>query len=111
MVILEYGYGLLRPSGKRKDKVWCQDRVVRAVKDMEGEGDFLIDLTSSKMLRMDYRLRQSASDCLREVYRTIESVEFGHTTPKGKMTGQDGVTRTRSVITQFHLNDPSNNGI
>ncbi|KAI9764520.1 MAG: hypothetical protein M1835_007554 [Candelina submexicana] len=68
VVVLEYGYGLPKPSRKRKGKPWCQD-IVNSAEDMEGEGDNLIDLISVKMLRMDYRQRQSASDCLREVYR------------------------------------------
>ena len=56
------------------------------------------------MLRMDYRHRRSASDCLREVYRLgfheILTVDIGRTTPRGKTAGRDGVPRSKSVITQ-----------
>lgn len=107
VVIFQYGYGLPRPSRKRKGKPWCRD-IVKAVEDMEGEGDALIDLISTRMLRMDYRDRQSASDCLGEVYRLgfhmIRTVEVGRTTPRGNTTSQDGVTRPKSVVTQLCQN-------
>ena len=103
VVVLQYGYGLPRPSRVRKGKLWCQD-LVQFAEDMEGEGDALIDLVSTKMLRMDYRHRQSASDCLDEFYRLgfheTRTVDVGCTTPTEKTAGQDHVTRTKSVITQ-----------
>ncbi len=114
VVVLQYGYGLPRPSRKRKGKSWCRD-IVKAAKDMEGEGDALIDLILTKMLRMDYRDRQSASDCLGEVYRlgfhAIETVEIGRTTPTRNTTGQDSVTRSKSVTTQLRQNTRSNSGV
>ena len=114
VVVLEYGYDLPRPSRKRKGKPWCQD-IVKAAEDAEGEGDALIDLISTKMLRMDYRHRRSASDCLGEVCRlgfhAIQTVDTGRTTPTGKTTGQDGVTRTKSVITQPRQNAPSDSDV
>ncbi|KAL8915704.1 MAG: hypothetical protein Q9172_006746 [Xanthocarpia lactea] len=60
---------------------------------------------------MDYRHRQSASNSLAEFYglglHTIASVETVHATPTGKTTGQDGVTRTGSIITLPLGNIPS----
>lgn len=109
VVVLKYGYGLPRPSPKRKGKLWCQD-IVKAAKDIEEHA--LIDLISNKMLQMDYRHRQSASDSLAEFYRlglhTIPPVEIVHATSTGKITGQDGVTRTGSIITRPLGNIPSN---
>ncbi|KAL9124034.1 MAG: hypothetical protein Q9217_006594 [Psora testacea] len=114
VVVLQYGYGLPRPSRKRKGMLWCRD-IVKASEDIEGEGDALIDLISTKMLRMDYRDRQSASDCLGEVYRLgfheIQTVEVGCTTPTRNTTGRDGVTRIKSVITQLHQNAQSDRDV
>ncbi len=63
-----------------------------------------MDLISIKMLRIDYRYRGSASDCLGEVYRLgfheISTVDIGLTTPIGKTAGEDDVTRIKFVITQ-----------
>ena len=56
VVVLQYGYGFPRPSQKRKGKPWCRD-IAKAAEDMEGEGDALIDLILTKMLRMNYRYR------------------------------------------------------
>ena len=103
VVVLQYGYGLPWPSQEPKGEPWCRD-IVRKAKDREGEGDTLMDLISIKMLRMDYRHRGSASDCLGEVYRLgfheVPTVDIGRTTPTGKTAGQDDITRTKSVITQ-----------
>ena len=103
VVVLEYAYGLPQPTRERKGKPWCQD-IVRKAKEEEGEGDALIDLISTKMLRMDYRHRRSASDCLEEFYclgfHKIPTVNIGRTTPTGKTAGQDDLTRTKSVMTQ-----------
>ena len=114
VVVLQYGYGLPRPSRKRKGKPWCRD-IVKAAEDADGEGDALIDLISTKMLRMDYRHRQSASDCLGEVYRqgfhAIQTVEVGRTTPTRNTISQDSVTRSKSVITQLRQNAPSDSDV
>ena len=63
-----------------------------------------MDLISTKILRIDYRYRGSASDYLGEVYRLgfheVLTVNIGRITPTGKTTGQDDITRTKSVITQ-----------
>ena len=63
-----------------------------------------MDLISTKMLRIDYRYRGSASDCLEEFYRLgfheIPTVDVGRITTTEKTAGQDDVTRTKSVITQ-----------
>ena len=103
MVVLEYAYGLPRPTRERKGKPWCRD-IVQKAEEGEGEGDTLMDLISTKMLRIDYRHRGSASDCLGEVYRLgfheIPTVDIGLTTPTGKTAGEDDVTRIKSVITQ-----------
>ena len=103
VVVLEYAYGLPQPTRERKGKPWCRD-IVQKAKEGEGEGDTLIDLISTKMLRIDYRHRGSASDCLGEVYRLgfheIQPVDIGRTTPTGKTTGRDGVARSKSVIAQ-----------
>ena len=102
VVVLQYGYGLSWPSQEPKGKPWCRD-IVQKAKEGEGEGDTLMDLISTRMLRMDYRHRGSASDCLGEVYRLgfheIQTVDIGRTTPTGKTAGQNDVT-TKSVITQ-----------
>ena len=92
-----------QPTQERKGKPWCRD-IVQKAEEGEGEGDTLMDLISTKMLRIDYRYRGSASDCLGEVYRLgfheIPTVDIGRTTPTGKTAGQGGATRIRSVITQ-----------
>ena len=101
--MLEYAYGLPQPTRERKGKPWCRD-IVQKAEEEEGEGDTLMDLISIKMLRMDYRHRRSASDCLKEFYRLgfheIPTFDIGRTTPTGKTASQDDVTRTKSVITQ-----------
>lgn len=113
VVVLQYGYGLPRPSRKRKGKPWCQD-IIKAAKDTEGEGDALIDLISTKMLRMNYQDRQSAMNCLVEVYRlgfyAIQTVEVGRTTPTGNKADQDGV-RTKSAITQSRQHSSSDSHV
>ncbi len=114
VVVLQYGYGLPWPSQKSKGKPWCRD-IVQKAKEEEGEGDALIDLISTKMLRMDYRHRRSASDCLKEVYRLgfheIQTVDIGRTTPTGKTAGRDGVTRSKSVIAQPLQHAPSDRDV
>jgi len=114
VVVLQYGYGLPKPSRKRKGKPWCQD-LVQFAEDSEGQGDALIDLISTKMLRMDYRDRRSASDCLREVYRLgfhdIQTEGIGRTTPTGKTTGRRGVTRTKSFRRHTRQNAPLESGV
>lgn len=101
VVVLQYGYGLPWPSQEPKGKPWCRD-IVQKAEEGEGEGDTLMDLISTKMLRIDYRHRGSASDCLGEVYRLgfheIQTVDIAGTTPTGKTAGRDGVTRSKSVI-------------
>ncbi|KAL8869031.1 MAG: hypothetical protein Q9174_004578 [Haloplaca sp. 1 TL-2023] len=98
VVVLKYGYGLPKPSQKRKGRLWCHD-ISKAAKDIEEHA--LIDLISNKMLQMDDRHRQSASDSLAEFYRlgfhTIPPVEIVYTTPTVTKTGRDGVTRTGSI--------------
>ena len=114
VVVLQYGYGLPWPSQEPKGEPWCRD-IVRKAKDMEGEGDTLMDLISTKMLRMDYRHRGSASDCLGEVYRLgfheVPTVDIGRTTPTGKTAGRDGVTRSNSVIVQPLQHAPSDRDV
>ena len=87
VVVLEYAYGLPQPTHKRKGKPWCRDIVGKA-EEGEGEGDALMDLISTKMLKMNDRHRGSASDCLGEVYRLgfheVPTVDPGRTTPTGK---------------------------
>ena len=55
------------------------------------------------MLRIDYRYRESASDCLREVYRLefheILTVNIELTTSIEKTIDKDDVTRIKFVIT------------
>ncbi|KAI9703370.1 MAG: hypothetical protein M1836_007938 [Candelina mexicana] len=114
VVVLEYGYGLPKPSRKRKGKPWCQD-IVNSAEDMEGEGDNLIDFISLKMLRIDYRHRQSASDCLGELHRlgfhAIQTLEIGCTTPTAQTPVQDCITRTTSVTTQPRQDSPSDSDL
>ena len=114
VVVLQYGYGLPWPSQGSKGEPWCRD-IVRKAKDMEGEGDALIDLISTKMLRMEHRHRGSASNCLGEVYRLgfheIQTVDIGRTTPTGKTAGRDSVTRSKSVIAQPLQHAPSDRGV
>lgn len=61
----------------------------------------MIDLISTKMLRMNYRDQRSTSDCLGEVYRLgfhdIQIECIGRTTPTRKTIGRKGVTRTKSL--------------
>ena len=113
VVVLQFGYGLPTPTRKRKGSQWCRD-IVKAAKDGE-DGDTLIDLLSTKMLRMDYRHRRSASDCLGEVYRLgfheIQTVDIGRTTPRGKTAGRDGVTRSKSIIAQPPQHARSDRGV
>ena len=114
VVVLQYGYGLPWPSQEPKGEPWCRD-IVRKAKEEEGEGDALIDLISTKMLRMDYRHRGSASDCLKEFYRLgfheIQTVDIGLTTLTGKTAGRDGVTRSKSVIAQPLQHAPSDRDV
>ena len=94
VVVLEYAYGLPQPTRERKGKPWCRD-IVKAAEDGE-DGDTLIDLISTKMLRMNYQDRLSASDCLEQVYRLgfhrVQTCDTGLATPTGKSTRdlQDG---------------------
>ena len=104
--MLEYAYGLPQPTRERKGKPWCRD-IVQKAEEGEGEGDTLMDLISTKMLRMDYRHRGSARDCLGEVYRLgfheVQTVDTGRTTPTGKTAGRDDTTRragSKSIMTQ-----------
>ena len=113
VVVLQFGYGLPTPTRKPKGSQWCRD-IVKAAKDGE-DGDTLIDLLSTKMLRMDCRHRRSASDCLGEVYRLrfheIQTVDIGRTTPRGKTAGRDGVTRSKSIIAQPLQHARSDRGV
>ena len=110
VVVLEYGYGLPKPSQKRKGKAWCQD-LIHVAEDREGEGDVLIDLISTKMLRMKYRDRRSAEDCLTEAYRQrfheIQTANAECTTPTGKTSSQDGAIGTVSLNKQPLPHAPS----
>lgn len=103
VVVLQYGYGPMKPSQKRKGKHWCRD-LIHFAEGGEGEGDALIDLITTKMLRIDYRNRRPANDCLGEVYRLgfheIQTANVERTTPTGKTTSQGGLTRTASLIRQ-----------
>ena len=113
MVVLQSGYGLPTPTRKPKGSQWCRD-IVKAAKDGE-DGDTLIDLLSTKMLRIDCRHRRSASDCLGEVYRLrfheIQTVDIGRTTPRGKTAGRDGITRSKSIIAQPLQHARSDRGV
>ncbi len=75
----------------------------------------MIDLISIKMLRMDYRDRRLASDCLGEMYRLgfhdIQIESIGRTTPTGKTTNRKGVTRTKSLRRHTRQNAPLNNDV
>ena len=112
--MLEYAYGLPQPTRERKGKPWCRD-IVQKAEEGEGEGDTLMDLMSTKMLRIDYRHRGSASDCLGEVYRLgfheIPTVDIGRRTPTGKTASQDDMTRIKSVITQPLRHTRSGRGV
>ena len=63
-----------------------------------------MNLILVKMLRIDYRHRESVSDCLEEVYRLgfheISAINIKYITSTGKTASQDDITRTKSVITQ-----------
>jgi serine/threonine protein kinase len=110
VIVLQYEYGLPRPSQKRKGKLWCRD-IVKAAENMKEKENALIDLISIKMLRMHYRQRQSVNDCLKKLYRlrfrAIESVEIERETPTKKTTDQDDITRIKFIITQSRQNDSS----
>ena len=114
VVVLEYGYRLPKPSQKRKGKPWCRD-IIKSAENGEGEGDALIDLISTKMLKMDYRNRQPASACLGEVYRLgfhkIQAVNVEPATPTRKTTSQGDVTRATSLIRQPRSHAPLDSSI
>ncbi len=105
VVVLEYAYGLPRPTRERKGKPWCRD-IVKAAENGE-DGDTLIDLISTKMLRMNYQDRQSASDCVEQAYRLgfhrVQTFETGRVTPTRKSTRQHDITRrigSKSIVVQ-----------
>ncbi|KAL8652821.1 MAG: hypothetical protein Q9210_002458 [Variospora velana] len=50
VIVVHFGYGLPKPGHKRKGMPWCQD-LSQFAEDREGEGDALMDLISTKMLR------------------------------------------------------------
>ena len=109
VVVLEYAYGLPLPTWEREGELWCQDIVKAAENGVDG--DILMDLISTKMLRMNDQDRYSASDCLGEVYRLgfheIQTVDVGCTTPTGNMAGRDEFTRSQSLIAQTLQHAPS----
>ena len=88
--MLEYVYGFSQPTRERKSKSWYRD-IIQKAEEGEGEEDTLMNLISTKILRIDYRHRRSTSDCLREVYRLefheISIVDIERITPTGKTTG------------------------
>ena len=91
VVVLEYGYGLPKPTRERKGIRWCQD-ICQAADDSEGEGDALIDFLSTDMLRMEHQDRLSTSDCLKRAdhlgFLNIEIMEAECLTPKGFIVPQ-----------------------
>ncbi len=101
--MLQYVYGLPKPTRKRKGSQWCRD-IVKAVKDEEDD-DTLIDIISTKMLTMNYQNRLSASDCLKQAYRlgfhNVHTFKTRYATPTGKSTRQHDITRrtgSRSIV-------------
>ena len=114
VITLKYGYKLPLPSQKRKGIPWCRD-ITQKAEEGEGEGDTLMDLISTKMLRMDHRHRGSASECLEEVYRLgfhkIQNVDIGRTTLTGKTAVRGGVTRSKSVTAQPLQHAPSDRDV
>ncbi|KAL8856088.1 MAG: hypothetical protein Q9178_007283 [Gyalolechia marmorata] len=61
VVIVQFMYGLPKPSQKRRTgKLWCRD-IARYAADMEGKE---MELVSENMLMMDPQQRLSATDCL-----------------------------------------------
>lgn len=56
VIVLQYRYSLSQSSQKLKGMLWCQDIVQKAEKTEEKENT-LIDLISTKMLRMNYQYR------------------------------------------------------
>lgn len=111
VVVLEYAYGLPQPTRERKGTPWCRD-IVKAAENGE-DGDTLIDLISTKMLRMNYQDRQSASDCVEQAYRLgfhrVHTFETGRVTLTGKSTRQHDITRktgSKSIVVQPLQNSP-----
>ncbi len=105
VIVLQYAYGLPKPTRKRKGSQWCRD-IVKAAKDGE-DGDTLIDIISTKMLTMNDQNRLSASDCLEQAYRlgfhNVHTFETGYATPTGRSTRQHDITRrtgSRSIVMQ-----------
>ncbi|KAI4122902.1 MAG: hypothetical protein LQ341_007256 [Variospora aurantia] len=109
VIVVHYGYGLPKPSHKRKGMPWCQD-LSQFAEDREGEGDALMDLISTKMLRMRYEQRQSARHCLGEVRRlgfhVIQPFDEGRTTPPRKTSTQGRATMTKSILMQTRQTAP-----
>lgn len=109
VIAVHYVYGHPKPSHKRKGMPWCQD-LSQFAEDREGEGDALMDLISTKMLRMHYEQRQSARDCLGEVRRlgfhVIPLFDNERTTPPRETMAQGGATGTKSISTQTRQTAP-----
>ena len=61
-----------------------------------------MNLILIKILRINYRYRESASNCLGKVYRLefheIQTVDIERITLIGKTANRDGVIRSKSVI-------------
>ena len=126
VVIYKYGYKRsykLLPKLSRKNewskarpsyRKWCED-IAEAAENEEGKGDALVDLISTKMLRMNYQDRYSASDCLGEVYRlgfhSVQNIEIGHSSPTGNRTDQDGVRSSKPILNQRRHNIASDSNI
>ncbi|KAL8974169.1 MAG: hypothetical protein Q9197_001590 [Variospora fuerteventurae] len=88
---------------------WCQD-LYHFAEDREGEGDALMDLISTKMLRKSYEHRQSARDCLGEVRRlgfhVTQPFDIGRTTSPRDTAAQGGATRKKSTSAQSRRTAP-----
>ena len=109
--MLEYAYGLPRLMQKRKGKPWCRD-IVKADKNGE-DGDTLIDLISTKILRMNYQDRQSTSNCVEQTYRLgfhwVQTFKTSRVTPMRKSMRQHDITRRtgfKSIVVQSFESSP-----
>ena len=102
VIVFEYIFELPEPTQGHRGTSWCRD-IVKAAED-ERNGDTLIELLLTMMLRMNPEERYSATECLAEVCRLgfdeDHTVDNGWTTPTMKTAGQDPLTRSQFIISQ-----------
>ena len=115
VVVLECAYGLPQPTEKCGGSQWCRD-IAKFAEDGE-DGDSLIGLLSTRMLRMKFQDRLSASNCLRQAHRlgfhSVQTFDTGPPTPTGKSTRQQDITGPgfKSIVMQPLLSFPLDSNV